>query len=246
LSATNPGSFDRFGSAVAMGPDLLVIGANLRDSAAGSNVGSAFLFTSSDGTWSQHQELTGRDQYAADTFGSAVAVSGPLVVVGAPLADLAGGNSGAVYVFAPDDTQPPTIVGTAPSLAASKILDAGTRSLLVEFSEPVLGGGNAANYRLQSAGPDGLLGTVDDLILPLSVTYSGTTASLVFPALPESVYRLTCATRSPILSEIRWTAMAAVRLAVTRGWISRWSRLPVVCSRRAPSTSAAPLLPPRR
>jgi autotransporter-associated beta strand protein len=191
LSAMDPGSLDRFGSVVAVGPELLVVGANLRDSAAGSNVGSAFRFTSDGGTWSQQQELTGRDQYPSDQFGSAVAVSGPLVVVGAPLADLASGNSGGVYVFAPDDTQSPTITGTAPSLAASSILDAGTRSLVIEFSEAVLGGGDAGSYQLQSVGPDGLLGTADDTILPLSVTHLGTTATLVFPALPESVYRLT-------------------------------------------------------
>ncbi len=35
------------------------------------------------------------------------------------------------------------------------------------------------------------MGTADDLIVPLGVTYSGTTSTLTFPALPENVYRLT-------------------------------------------------------
>src|SRR5262249_1921123 len=44
---------------------------------------------------------------------------------------------------------------------------------------------------LQSVGADGLLGTADDVIVPVSPTYSGSTATLTFSALPNSVYRLT-------------------------------------------------------
>ena len=55
-----------------------------------------------------------------------------------------------------------------------------------EFSEPVVGGGMAANYQLRGVGPDALLGTADDMILPLSVSYAGTTATLGFPACPKA------------------------------------------------------------
>jgi hypothetical protein len=77
-----------------------------------------------------------------------------------------------------------------PSLA-SGTLASGVASLTIPFSEPVLGGGLAANYELRGLGPDNLLGTPDDLILPLSVSYSNTVATLSFTALPESTYRLT-------------------------------------------------------
>ena len=86
---------------------------------------------------------------------------------------------------------PPTVTGTTPSFATSGTLGAGTTSLQISFSEPVVGGGTAGNYQLQSLGPDALLGTADDTIVPLSATYAGTTATLSFAALPESVYRLT-------------------------------------------------------
>jgi probable HAF family extracellular repeat protein len=87
-------------------------------------------------------------------------------------------------------TPHPTVVGTTPALAGGT-LAAGTTSLQIQFSEPVLGAGVAANYQLQLVGPDGLLGTPNDVAVPLSASYSGTTATLTFAALPESVYRLT-------------------------------------------------------
>src|SRR5262245_10533639 len=57
---------------------------------------------------------------------------------------------------------------------------------------PVSGADQVGNYLLKSAGADGLLGTGDDVNVPItSATYSGTTATLNFPALPADVYRLT-------------------------------------------------------
>ncbi|MCY2987786.1 MAG: FG-GAP-like repeat-containing protein [Planctomycetota bacterium] len=84
-----------------------------------------------------------------------------------------------------------TVTGTTPSFATSGTLEAGTTSLTIEFSEAVLGGGMASNYQLQSLGADALLGTADDTIVPLSVSYAGTAAALTFSALPESTYRVT-------------------------------------------------------
>ncbi|MCY2987314.1 MAG: FG-GAP-like repeat-containing protein [Planctomycetota bacterium] len=88
------------------------------------------------------------------------------------------------------DNQPPTVMVASSSFSGGS-LDAGTTSLTIEFSEAVLGGDTADNYQLKNLGPDALLGTADDLLLPLSVNYAGATATLSFPALPESVYRLT-------------------------------------------------------
>jgi hypothetical protein len=76
-------------------------------------------------------------------------------------------------------------------------LNAGTRSLQITFSEPVLDAGLAANYQLQSLGPDALLGTADDTVIPISASYAGTTATLSFAALPENVYRLPGAPEAP-------------------------------------------------
>ena len=84
----------------------------------------------------------------------------------------------------------PTVVGTSPSLAGGA-LTLGAASLTITFSEPVVGGGAASNYELISSGPDGLLGTADDVTIPLSVSWTGSTATLSFAPLAGNVYRLT-------------------------------------------------------
>jgi VCBS repeat-containing protein/predicted outer membrane repeat protein len=88
------------------------------------------------------------------------------------------------------DDMPPTVAAVSPSIAGGT-WDVDTTSVVIDFSEPVAGGGSAVNYQLQSLGPDALLGTADDTIIPLSVSYTGSSATLQFAPLPESVYRLT-------------------------------------------------------
>ena len=81
---------------------------------------------------------------------------------------------------------PPTLTSTL-----TDTVPAQTTQVAIAFSGPVIGAGNVSNYQLQSVGPDGLLGTTDDVIWPLSVNVSGTTAYLTLPQLTEGVYRLT-------------------------------------------------------
>ena len=88
------------------------------------------------------------------------------------------------------DEVAPTIVGTSPTFAATGTLPAGTTTLDIEFSEPVVGGDVASNFELRSLGPDGLLGTADDDVVSLAVSYSERIATLSFTGLTENVYRL--------------------------------------------------------
>ncbi len=88
------------------------------------------------------------------------------------------------------ETSLATVTQTTPNVS-SGTLTAGSIALQVQFSEPVLGAGLAGNYQLQSAGPDGLLGTADDVIVPLTASYSGTTATVTFAPLAAGSYRLT-------------------------------------------------------
>ena len=86
---------------------------------------------------------------------------------------------------------PPTVLGTTPSLT-SGTLPTGATMLDVDFSDMMLGADVAASYQLQSVGPDGLLGTADDTIVPLRVVSStGMQTTLGFAGLGEGVYRLT-------------------------------------------------------
>ena len=75
------------------------------------------------------------------------------------------------------------ITGVAPS---------GTQALSINFTEAVVGANQPANYQVQAAGADGLLGTADDVVVtPTGVVYTSTTATLTVPALADGLYRVT-------------------------------------------------------
>jgi len=122
LKASNAEAGDSFGISVAIDGDLAVVGANEEDSAAtgvnGSqvgntlqNAGAAYVFTGSGGNWLQQAYLKASNTGALDGFGSAVAISGLTVAVGAygeasPTAGVNGQqgldtapSAGAAYVF---------------------------------------------------------------------------------------------------------------------------------------------------
>lgn len=121
LKAGRPGMIDQFGNAVAIDGDTIVVGAPYEDSNAttvdgdptndaATDAGAAYVFVRSGGTWVQQAYLKASNAEAGDFFGSAVAVSGDTIVVGAPSEDSPAtgvngttGNgasaSGAAYVF---------------------------------------------------------------------------------------------------------------------------------------------------
>ena len=98
------------------------------------------------------------------------------------------GSDNDVVLFVTD--VPARVLGTTPDLT-SGTLSAGATTLGIEFSEPVIGADQAANYELRGAGPDGLLGNGDDVIVTTVASYAGSTAILTFGRLDEDVYRLT-------------------------------------------------------
>jgi alpha-tubulin suppressor-like RCC1 family protein len=91
---------DAFGNSVALNSvgNVAIIGAYLDDINALSNVGSVYIFTGSEGNWSQAAKITGNDSTANDNFGYSLALnsSGNIVVIGA-YAD--NSNAGSAYIF---------------------------------------------------------------------------------------------------------------------------------------------------
>ena len=89
------------GFAVALDGDTAVVGCYYTTVTAGVyNQGSARVFVRSGTTWTQQQKLVAGDAATQDFFGSAVAVSGESVLVGATYADIgASPDQGAAYVF---------------------------------------------------------------------------------------------------------------------------------------------------
>jgi hypothetical protein len=122
LKASNTQADDRFGSAVAVSGDTVVVGAeDERSNATGINgnqtdnslgaAGAAYIFVRSGGTWSQQAYLKASNTGSGDRFGRAVAIDGDTVVIGAyqEASSATGVNgdqldnganlSGAVYIF---------------------------------------------------------------------------------------------------------------------------------------------------
>ena len=90
----------RFGSAVAVEGDRILIGAPRGDgSAAASGVVHAYELESRSGTWSLRESLSGSGTGPGAGFGSSLAMQGRLAVVGAPGDGPGGDGTGTVHVF---------------------------------------------------------------------------------------------------------------------------------------------------
>lgn len=101
LEAPDAAEHDRFGEAVAIEGDTVVVGSQLDDD-KGSDSGSAYLFLRDRGgadQWGQVAKLTAADGAVWNWFGLSVAVDGDVIVVGAPRN---ASNTGAAYVFLRD------------------------------------------------------------------------------------------------------------------------------------------------
>jgi predicted amidohydrolase len=90
----------RFGAAVSVSAETLVVGSPFDDTPAGRNAGSAYVFVRSGTEWALQQKLLPSDGAADDFFGISVSISGDTVVIGARLDDTAAGeDAGSAYVF---------------------------------------------------------------------------------------------------------------------------------------------------
>ena len=122
IKSSNAATSDNFGFSVSLSGDTLAVGAYGEDSAAtGVNgnqsdntalsAGAVYVFTRSNGEWSQQAYLKASNAEANDFFGYSVSVSGDSLAVGAygedsasivvngNQADNSASYSGAVYVF---------------------------------------------------------------------------------------------------------------------------------------------------
>ena len=99
LGNPSPAINDFFGFSVAISGTLLVAGASRDDTGAG-NAGSAYVYDVSSATPTVPiATLNAPGPAAGDNFGTSVAISGTLMVVGAPYDDTGSSDAGAVYVY---------------------------------------------------------------------------------------------------------------------------------------------------
>ncbi len=98
LVPTDGAANDIFGNAVSVSGDLIVVGAPL-DGSRGLAFGSAYVYRFNGTSWLQETELFASDGASNRYFGSAVAVAGDAVVVGAYQ-----GGPGRAYLFRKNGT----------------------------------------------------------------------------------------------------------------------------------------------
>ena len=99
LFASDAEENDRFGDAVAISDDYMIVGAAQEDT-YGSNAGAAYLYKiNSDNSLSEIQKITASDAEAGDYFGYSVAISDSYVVIVAYQENGNSTDAGAAYVY---------------------------------------------------------------------------------------------------------------------------------------------------
>ena len=104
ITAGDGSADDFFGIAVALSVDTLAVGARSADVGSNQNQGSVYVFQRYGTIWLPEQKLTASDGAAGDLFGTAVALGGDTLAVGASRGDVSGiADQGSAYVFTRSD-----------------------------------------------------------------------------------------------------------------------------------------------
>ncbi|MBS1788625.1 MAG: hypothetical protein JST85_12930 [Acidobacteria bacterium] len=108
LTADDGEEGDQFGLSLAISGDTIVVGAPDDDTGGNFDLGSVYVFVRHAANWTQQQKLMADDGASVDFFGSAVALSGDTIVVGAEndeIGEIVGNlGQGSAYVFARSGT----------------------------------------------------------------------------------------------------------------------------------------------
>ncbi|MBO0860291.1 MAG: PxKF domain-containing protein [Chloracidobacterium sp.] len=173
LEASDAAANDRFGNSVAINGETIVVAAYLSTGALGPQQGSAYIFTRNGDVWTQQQELEeAPSERFGPQFGSAVAIGGNTVVVGAEndAGHAAPFAQGSAYIFTKPNT-PPAItafsvsqtqcagVSTA-SLGAVNDTEDLANTLTVTINGAASATGNGVTVSSISVNPEGLITAV--------------------------------------------------------------------------------------
>ncbi len=100
ITAQDATEGDVFGISIAISGDTILVGADLNEE-KGFNAGAAYVFTRSEGNWTQQAKLTANDGAEGDLFGVRVALEDDTALISARRDDdkLMGIDSGSAYIY---------------------------------------------------------------------------------------------------------------------------------------------------
>ena len=103
FSQSDANGSDNFGVSLALSVGsngaTALVGADRHDVAGNSDSGAAYVFFRSGVSWSQQAKLLPNISEAGDRFGTSVSLQGDRAVVGAPLRDSNGADSGSIFIY---------------------------------------------------------------------------------------------------------------------------------------------------
>lgn len=98
LVASDAAQFDKFGGALALDGDTLLVGA-VGDDSWGQGAGAAYVLERVGGNWVEQQELHATIPQVGQMFGASLCLEGDVAIIGAPGDDGTGNDTGAAYAF---------------------------------------------------------------------------------------------------------------------------------------------------
>ncbi|MEQ1932693.1 MAG: choice-of-anchor D domain-containing protein, partial [Fimbriimonadaceae bacterium] len=162
LDNPSPAVGDMYGNAVAVSGTRIVVGA-FQDDTGATNAGSAYVYELSSGTPTVPvAALNNPGPVTSDRFGSSVAISGTLMVVGVPQDDTGATDAGRAYVYDLTSATPTvpviTLNNPAPSLQdyfGFSVAISGTRIIVGAYRDDPGGtdAGSAYVYDISGASP---------------------------------------------------------------------------------------------
>ncbi|MDE0506987.1 MAG: hypothetical protein OXI86_23155 [Candidatus Poribacteria bacterium] len=99
LTANDAAASDRFGNSLALSGKTLLVGAPLRDTQAGKDAGVVYVFSLDGDTWKHGAKLAAKGTRKNDHFGTSVATTGKIAIIGANVHEENALASGAAYSF---------------------------------------------------------------------------------------------------------------------------------------------------
>jgi len=99
LLASDGKEGDKFGDAVSINEDCIIIGARNDDDDIGDLAGSAYIYKHNGNNWTEEAKLIASDIDGGDKFGTSVDIYQDYAIIGAPGNDDNGSDSGSAYIF---------------------------------------------------------------------------------------------------------------------------------------------------